>query len=206
MPTIDLHLAAVVQPLGDGTLLQEPLLFPEICCLGDELPRLQRVVRNLVTRLGVDLPPAELHRRRLPGSAEVGFVEVTLIPPVRSLVWQDDIVLRLPVVRWTHPEPVANDAPLPVPKAYLAFVPALQIEAFAARLNLLETTLQNHIRAALMRTKATTLEGLVWLQRCRQIQVVLIAAWTSRAPSSLAAKSWKNAMSLRRCWAPSGLT
>lgn len=189
MPTIKFDLALVLQPLGDGTFLDEALLFPEICSFGNDPARLHRAVKNLLTRTLLDIPAVELHRRRLPGTAEAGVVDVTLDPPKHAAVWQQPVLLRLPVVRWSHPAPGpgGNDDALPAPEAALAFVPALGMEVLASRPDLLDAMLMNHIRTTLMRTRATTLEALVWLQRCREVEVVrLTCSVDVKSPTQLA--------------------
>lgn len=172
MPNIDFHLAAVLQPLGDDAYLEEVLLFPEVCCLGDDPARLHRAVKNLVTRLVLDVAPVELSRRRLPGDASAGHIEVVLKPGARSLAWEEPVTLRLPVVRWNHPGPKSDVKPPPI-EMHLAFIPALGMEVCASRPEALEIMLVNHIRTALMRTKANaSLERLIWLTRCQDVQIV----------------------------------
>jgi hypothetical protein len=63
MPNIDFHLNAILQPLGGDARLEEVLLFPEICSLGDDPARLHRVVKNLITRFVLDIASMELSRR-----------------------------------------------------------------------------------------------------------------------------------------------
>src|SRR5205807_64801 len=88
-----------------GLMLGEALLFPEIRCLSNRLPALHRTVKNLVIRMAMAIPPFEVHRRRLAGSAEIGSVAVTLVPAVRSLAWQEPVIVHFPIVRWSHPAP-----------------------------------------------------------------------------------------------------
>jgi hypothetical protein len=65
MPSIDINLAAVLQPLDSGAYLEEALLFPEICCLGDDPARLHRALKNLVTRYVLDIPRKTKFTRHL---------------------------------------------------------------------------------------------------------------------------------------------
>ncbi|HZZ81245.1 MAG TPA: AAA family ATPase, partial [Gemmataceae bacterium] len=172
MPTIDFRLAAVVQSLGDDVLLEEMLFFPEVSCLGDDPARLNRVIKNLLTRLVLQSPPLEWSRRRLPGEAEPGHIEISLKPGVRSNAWEEPVTLRLPVVRWTHPGPQRGDD-LASTEMHIAFVPALGIEVCASKPETLETTLVSHVRTALMRDKTNaSLECLIWLARCNEVQIV----------------------------------
>lgn len=187
MPIIDIQLAAILQPLDCGHYLEEALLYPEICCLGDDPARLQRALKNLITRITLDIPSLELSRRRLPGDAVAGHVEVILKPGVRSSAWEEPVTLRLPVVRWTHPGP-RQESELATIEVHLAFVPALGIEACASKLDALEAMLANHVRTTLLRIKANaSLERLVWLTRCEDVRVVpLDCAIEYKSPKELA--------------------
>jgi ATP-dependent Clp protease ATP-binding subunit ClpA len=187
MATIDLRLIAVLQPLEGEIILEELLLFPEFACLGDDPDRTRRILKNLATRLVVALPPMELSRRRLPTGATAGHVEVMLKPGVRSQAWEEPVALRLPVVRWSHPAPKKSAEATPA-EIHLAFVPALGIEVCAPRPDTLETMLVNHVRTTLMRTKANgSLEHLVWLTRCRDVELVsLPCAVDYKSPRQLA--------------------
>jgi ATP-dependent Clp protease ATP-binding subunit ClpA len=169
MFSIDLQVTAVLQSFDDGKILFEPLLFPEMCCLGDRAPALRRIVKNLVIRTAMEDPPFELHRRRLPAGAQAASVTLTLEPAARSLAWQEPVTLRFPIVRWRHPAPEALQAA--TPEAELAFVPALGIEVIAPRGDALEKALEEEIRTSLMRLKAVSLQPLVWFQRVRDIQL-----------------------------------
>ncbi|HYV38496.1 MAG TPA: AAA family ATPase [Gemmataceae bacterium] len=173
MFNIDLPLTTVLQSFDHGILLGEALLFPEIRCLSNRSTALHRTLKNLVIRTTMAIPPFEVHRRRLAGNIEISSVAVTLSPPVRSLTWQEPVILHFPVVRWSHPAPQvlqAGSAAL-VPEAVLAYVPALCMEVLAARPDMLEALLPEQIRTALMRIKANALEPLVWLQRCGEIKL-----------------------------------
>ena len=187
MPTNDFRLTAVVQSLEGEAFLEEVLLFPEFACLGDEPARLHRVLKNLITRLVVDLPPMELSRRRLPEGTAAGHVELQLKPASRSLAWEEPVSLRLPVVRWNSPGP-AKGADAPISEMYLAFVPALGIEVCAPQPDALETMLVQHVKTTLMRIKANaSLERLVWLTRAKDVELVpLECAIECKSPKQLA--------------------
>ena len=174
MFTIELPLTTVLQCFDEGTFLEEALLFPEVRSLGDKVPALHRKVKNLLIRTVMEIPPSEVHRRRLPGTAEAGWVALTLSPPIRSLAWQEPVTLRFPIVRWSHPAPQVSQAGAVRvgPEAVLAYVPALGIEVLAPRPDLLEAMLSEQIRTTLLRIKANALPPMVWLQRCREIQLV----------------------------------
>ncbi len=188
MFTIELPLTIVQHYLDDGIFLEEALLFPEIRCLGSKAPTLHRTVKNLVIRTVLEISPFEVHQRRLPNGAEAGVVSLTLTPAARSHAWQEPVTLRFPVVRWRHPAPQAlNSGAAPTAEAALAYVPALDIEEVASRPDLLETQLLDAIRTALLRIKANALQPLVWLQRCREIQLVqLPCAIELKTPKQLA--------------------
>jgi ATP-dependent Clp protease ATP-binding subunit ClpC len=174
MFTVELPLTAVLQCLDDGIYLEEALLFPEVRCLGDRPATLLRIVKNLAIRTAMEIPPFELHRRRLAAAAAAGSVSISLSPPTRSPAWQETVALQFPVVRWHHPAPEidVNSSAEPAPEAFLAYVPALGIEVFAPRADQLEAMLAEHIKSTLLRMKANALQPLVWLQRCREVQLI----------------------------------
>jgi ATP-dependent Clp protease ATP-binding subunit ClpC len=188
MPTIEFQLTALVHPLEEAEYLEEILLFPEFRCLGDDPARLHRVLKNLVTRLVLDIPPMELSRRHLPAGAEAGHIEVELAPAVRSAAWEEPVRLRLPAVRWSHPAPKKDDADAATTEMHLAFVPALDIEVCAADPEALKAMLASHVQTALLRTKANaSLERLIWLTRSKEVRLVPIeCSIETKSPKQLA--------------------
>ncbi len=172
MFTVELQLSTVSHVLDDGSFLQEALLFPEIRCLGANVDSLSRKIESLTSRLVKRLAPQELHRRRIPRGAEVGSAELTLTPAVRSVAWQEPVILQLPYVRWNQPALTGSHPGLaPSIEAVVAYVPTLGIEVIAPRADALEPLLQDEIRSTLLRIKASDLRALVALQRCREIQL-----------------------------------
>jgi ATP-dependent Clp protease ATP-binding subunit ClpA len=175
MPSHELSLAVGVQPLEGDVLLAEALLFPEVSCAGDDVEALQATLADHAQRIMGEMPTEEQYRRFLAAIPEAGNFTVTLNPPTRTPAWQQPIELTFPVLRWAHPAPPASNtqgAPADACEAVRAFVPALGIEVIARRAADLDRVLEAHIRAALLRTRATgSLEQLVWLQRARSVQL-----------------------------------
>jgi ATP-dependent Clp protease ATP-binding subunit ClpA len=180
MPEHNIELAAVIQPLEGNVLLAEALLFPEFSCAGDEPELLEEQLAEHARRLLQSLPPAELYRRFLTQAPEAGTLSLTVEPPTRTPAWQKPIDLTFPVLRWSHAAPPPDGPPAeqpPPPEAVLAYVPALGIEVIARRAEELDRLLEAHVRAALMRQRlGGSLERLVWLHRCRAVQVA-VRSW-----------------------------
>jgi ATP-dependent Clp protease ATP-binding subunit ClpA len=156
-----LHLSAIIQTLEDNTHLVEALFFPEVSRYGADLKRLRKALERSARRVYEKLALSDLYRRHPAGAPEVWPVTLTLDPPPQAASWREPLELTFPVVRWNHGD-----------EAHLAFVPALGIEVVAGRRDEIETLIPAHIRATLLRTKdATSLKRLVWLQRCRKVEV-----------------------------------
>jgi ATP-dependent Clp protease ATP-binding subunit ClpA len=188
MPSHEVSLAAVIQPLEGGCLLAEALLFPEASCAGDEIEVLQGKLADHAQRIMREEATEELYRRFLSATPEAGTITLSLKPPKHGSAWQQPVELTFPVLRWAHPavnnvagtaSPAAGHPDLlEVPEAVRALVPALGIEVIARRADELDRVLEAHIRAALLRTRATgSLEQLVWLQRCSQVRLS-VRMWT----------------------------
>src|SRR5436190_4800231 len=158
MPEHNFHLSAVLQVLENGTYLGEALYYPEASCVDDNPAALVRALGENARQLLRKVPQAELFRRRGPRDVRAEPVTVELPPPRHSPAWRDPVRLTLPTVRWRHGD-----------EARVAFVPALGIEVVAAEEEHLEPMLQRHIRVALARLRALTLQGLTWLDRCERL-------------------------------------
>ena len=75
--------------------------------------------------------------------------------------------------------------------AHIAYVPALGIEVISAKLDDLTSMLENHVRAELMRRRATSnLLQLMMLERTRGFNVMRVRSMaTIRTPKHIAASS-----------------
>ncbi|HZS03912.1 MAG TPA: AAA family ATPase [Blastocatellia bacterium] len=162
MPKHDFLFTAVVQSLENDNYLAEALFFPEISRFrtNSDAPK-DDLRANLSRIVEEDLPPIELHRRHSVGEPVVSEVAIELEPPSRSVAWRRPVALRFHVVRWAHGD-----------NAHLAFIPALGIEIIASNAEELEAQIPRHIHTHLLRTKAAASLGpLVWLQRCRSLEI-----------------------------------
>lgn len=163
MTQLSLRISVVNQVFDDdeSVVLGEALCFPEFsCCEEDSAGARNLVIENVLHWL-TDLPTGELHRRVVPGEATAFDVKLLLEPVARTKMWREPIELMFPAVNWRQ----AADA-------HVAYVPALGIEAVVNDEDELPRRVEQEIRSALMRTKATkSLRSLVELQRCRRIEV-----------------------------------
>src|SRR5205823_11561098 len=107
------------------------------------------------------LPPADLYHRHQAGPPEVAELRLTLDAPARSAAWREPVELVLPVLTWAH-----------AAEAFLAYVPALDIEVLAPTPEERDRLLPLHARAALLRRKLMRLDHLVRPQRCRKLEAV----------------------------------
>ncbi|MCC6149296.1 MAG: AAA family ATPase [Planctomycetes bacterium] len=158
MAVISFKIPAVVQHLGEGVLLAEGLLYPEISRVNDGLARVlsslganARAMLEQTTRL-------DLHRRRHAGKVELREIKLTLDKPDGIPCWTEPLELRFDVLTWTAGE------------ARMARLPALGIEVVATGKDDLDAMLQVHARAALARSKwAESLRALMRTQRCEEV-------------------------------------
>lgn len=158
----EFQFSAIIQSLENDNYLAEALFFPEITRLRTNADATKDdLAANFARIVEEDLEPLELHRRRFTTAPEVGEAIVEIQPPERSVAWRKPLSLRFHLVHWTHDDGAA-----------MAFVPALGIEIVAKNVDELKQKIPNQIRAQLLRTKATaTLGKLVWLQRCRSLEI-----------------------------------
>lgn len=165
MPQHELPIITVTQTLENELHLAEALFFPETLRFNDDGPRAQESLQANLHKLVEELPLAWLHQRHPAGQPELGEVVITLPPPTHNSLWRAPVTLRFPVVYWQHGQ-----------AAHLAYVPALHIEVVAtspATRAALERKLVEQIEAALVRIQARhSLGRLVWLQRCRELQII----------------------------------
>lgn len=163
MTQLSLRISIVNQVFDEdeSVVLGEALCFPEFsCCEEDSAGARSLVIENVLHWL-TNLPTGELHRRVVPGEATAFYVKLLLGPVARTKMWREPIELMFPAVKWRQ----AADA-------HVAYVPALGIEAVVNDEDELPRRVEQEIRSALMRTKATkSLRSLVELQRCRRIEV-----------------------------------
>lgn len=157
MSELQFTLFTVTRMLDDGSQFVEPLLFPEINCLGVPGKRLRNSIEQRVKDLA-EASPAALYRRRMPEAPKVDVITVELPPPREPLdkacrpgSWH----LSFPYIRWHHGS-----------EAQIAYVPTLGIETVATGKADLEMLLRREILFALMRESATrSLRELVRVAR-----------------------------------------
>ena len=161
MPEFELRLAKLVQSLGDGSLLGEALLFPEVSCCASQATRLNDMIRRRVADLLKNLPADEFHRRRIGELPEIHTVDVEVPPLADSFQRPRPVVLRFHYVKWSHNA-----------DGTIAYVPALGIEVLAENDRQLDEQLVPQIRSALLRRKAPeSLRDLTMLGRMQSITV-----------------------------------
>jgi ATP-dependent Clp protease ATP-binding subunit ClpA len=144
VPKHSLRLNAIFTALENGTRLAGVLFYPEVSAYGKNREKLIDEVRRGVMRTREGVSRLELFRRHAAGEPKVRRVAIDLDSPSRSLLWTEPLSLTFHAVVWTHGKTAA-----------IAYVPALGIEVVADRPEDLKHTLEEHIRFALMREKAT---------------------------------------------------
>lgn len=160
MPVRQIQLQAIYSTLENASHLAEILFYPEVSAYGNRAGFLGTRLRRGAKVVWEKLPRLEAYRRSATGPLSVREVGIDVEPP-RGNGWTSPIHLQFHAVCWTHGA-----------SASIAYVPALGIEAIAARLEDLERITQQEIRLALMRTKAlVSLRRLIWLQRNRKVAV-----------------------------------
>jgi ATP-dependent Clp protease ATP-binding subunit ClpC len=139
----------------------EPLLFPEISCLGDKLPRLLRQIKALV-KLEIERSPLyQLHQRLLPSEPIRSDIMVRIDPPARLEFWSEAVELRFDVVTWKHDEETSVSA-----------IPALGIEVVSRDPKALPESLVREALSALRRTKDNkSLFNLALLDRKTTLEI-----------------------------------
>ncbi|HYE18139.1 MAG TPA: AAA family ATPase, partial [Tepidisphaeraceae bacterium] len=124
--------------------------------------RLADVLARFAKETLRQLPPLEVHRRLLGREPEAREVIVE-VEPARSAApgWREPVRLRFHVLRWRHGE-----------EAWVAYVPALDIEVVSPREDELDALIPKHILFSLGRTKAAArLMDLVQLARVGAVHV-----------------------------------
>src|SRR4051794_1422538 len=138
MPSEKFQLQTIVRVLMDGFELAEPSVLPEISALGDSEEQWRGILEAKAKAFLEDSalnPTMGLHRKRITIKPEVSTVEIVLEPPKRSSEWQQAVILRLPILRWSEEEDL-----------FQAYVPALGIRVLAPRASLLDERIEKHIR------------------------------------------------------------
>lgn len=167
MPTLSVQLYVITQNFEDTQecRLGEALFFPEVTCLADTA----RNLRNLVSENGLALlakvPNLELARRLLAIEPELIPVEVTVEPAERNRIWRDEVTLKIPAIRWRQSDDV-----------FIVYLPSLGIEVLANREEELPRLIEDQVRLALFRLKATrSLKTMVQQARCRNLELDTVA-------------------------------
>jgi ATP-dependent Clp protease ATP-binding subunit ClpA len=161
MPSFEQRLTAVVARLENGHRLGEALFFPEFSTCAVREEKLHKALAGLARQVVENEPPLDQYRRRWNGPFETGVVKVEVPAPQNSVAWRSAVPLDFHVVRWRQGDEV-----------HLAYVPMLGIEVLAKDRDELDRALPREIRAAVERLGGTrSLEQLVWMARCRSIEI-----------------------------------
>jgi ATP-dependent Clp protease ATP-binding subunit ClpA len=174
----DFRLVVVVCALENETVLAEALFFPEVSRYGAKRVRAVDAAAANARQLLENESVARLHARVAPHAYTLGEAHVVVEPPRRSVEWREAVQLRFQTVEWRQ-----NDS------ACVAFVPALGLEIIAPDAEELARLIPQHIRAELLRAKATASLGrLLWRQRVQEVGVSeLTVAPNLRTPKQIAA-------------------
>ncbi|MCI0339461.1 MAG: AAA family ATPase [Acidobacteria bacterium] len=183
MPKHDLPINVIIQALENDNYLTEALFFPEAVRLNDKIRKAKESLQANLRKLVEETPLVSIYQRHPAGEPEIGEVEVTLAPPLQSVIWRRPITLKLPIVRWSHGE-----------FAQIAYIPPLGIEVVATTpptRTALDKLVTQHIRAALGRSGAlNSLGKLVWLQRHRDLKIERLSIEVSLlSPKQIAARN-----------------
>jgi ATP-dependent Clp protease ATP-binding subunit ClpC len=178
MPKFDFNLLTITQTLENDSYLAEALFYREVSRFGDDLDRIHYSLEANAARILEKAAPMEIYRRQGPRDPVIKEVRLDLDGPPRSVGWRSPITLVFHLVCWDHGE-----------DAQVCFVPALGIEVVAKSSADLEQLAVGQIRAHLLRINAaTSLAHLVWLQRCRSLNIERLPfVATIRSPKQIAA-------------------
>ncbi len=158
----EVRLNAIVQETGEGIRIGQVLFWPEFLLCGASDSRLRSMMRDAVRFFAGEAPAYRLHSRLVSHPPVIEHVIVEIDPPARSVAWEQPIPLEFAVVRWKHGT-----------EGHVAYVPALNIEIFAARETEVKKLVADQIRQALVRTKATkSLPQLIELQRATDLRII----------------------------------
>ncbi len=136
---------AVIQKLDNAGYLGELLFFPEIACFDTDPERVVQSLLQKAKELLEDDEVSGLYRRQQREQPFLEQVEYQLPPPKKSEAWNQPVILKLDVVRWTGTE-----------NQHFAYVPTLDVQVFASSEEKIQKRLPQHIRLALARAEANT--------------------------------------------------
>jgi ATP-dependent Clp protease ATP-binding subunit ClpC len=161
MPSYDFAFHLLESTLENETHLGRVLFYPEVSAYDRRHDRLRSALRELTTAQVGKLSLLELHRRQPGQTPELRELIVEIAPPSHNPDWETPVRLRFDAVCWRH-----GDA------AAIGYVPALDIEIVADRMERLIEQMPEQIRFALMRTRANvSLRDLAWLGRWQSLTV-----------------------------------
>ncbi|MEZ6033439.1 MAG: AAA family ATPase [Planctomycetaceae bacterium] len=163
MPQINVKIHVITQTFegGNKSCLSEALFFPEVTCLDDDLDDVQNLVTENVLSLLTTVPNSELSHRLLAVPPEFFRVQLDVEPAERSRSWKESVTLELPAIKWQQ----SSDAAV-------VYIPSLGIEILANKAEDLPRFIEDQIRLALFRTKATrSLKSLTLHARCGELKL-----------------------------------
>ena len=167
MPALSVQLYVITQIFEETQecRLGEALFFPEVTCLDDTPPNLRNLVAENGLALLAKVPNLELARRMLSIEPELIPVEVTVEPAERNRIWRDEVTLKIPAIRWQQ----SRDA-------FIVYLPSLGIEVLANKQEELPQLVEDQVRLALFRLKATrSLKTMVQQARCKSLELETVA-------------------------------
>jgi ATP-dependent Clp protease ATP-binding subunit ClpA len=167
MPTLSVQLYVITQNYEETQecRLGEALFFPEVTCLTDNARSAINLVAENALALLAHVPNLELAKRLLAINPELISVEVTIEPAEKNRIWRDEVTLKIPAIRWQQ----SRDA-------FIVYLPSLEIEVLANKEEELTQLVEDQVRLALFRLKATrSLKTMVQQARCRSLDLDTVA-------------------------------
>ena len=167
MPTLSVQLYVITQNFEQtqDCRLGEALFFPEVTCLDDVASNLRNLVAENGLALLAKVPNLELARRLVAIEPELIPVEVTVEPAEQNRIWRDEVTLKIPAIRWQQ----SRDA-------FIVYLPSLGIEVLANKEEELPQLVEDQVRLAMFRLKATrSLKTMVQQARCKSLDLETVA-------------------------------
>lgn len=139
----------------------EALGLPETRAVAESKKRAVEALRGRARALLEKTPAYRAHERIAPEAVEMDEVELSVAAPKRSVAWEEPVLLRLDVLRWSV-----------APDGFVAFVPELGIQVVANQAEELARRVEEHIRFAMKREGlAASLWKLSGIQRTRKLEL-----------------------------------
>ena len=167
MPTLNVQLYLITQNFEktQECRLGEALFFPEVTCLSDSAQDLRNLVTENSLALLPKVPNLELARRLAALEPELILIDVTVEPAEQNRIWREKVTLKIPAIRWQQSRDV-----------FIVYLPSLGIEVLANKEEELPQLVEDQVRLALFRLKATrSLKTMVQQARCKSMELEAVA-------------------------------